>query len=324
MAIVYDVCMTRACTVVYVLHYRMFRDLEKQGVFPARPLPISVTAQGSPSSEQSRTANEHELLLAQVLKLEQEQADEIEHIVNAYEASLQTSLKGTVMDPESKTHLSGGTQGAGQAVSPSQRPPPQADGASASASAFGGGADDATPTPTQATTADGSSPSTPSSQSSGGSGTTGMLGVQLAAMFRASLPPDLSGVSLDSALRSLADMINLCEISMRRIIAFAKRVPGFKRLEQTDQMTLLKGGSIELLVLRGVLSYDVDQGVFHGVLLSPDSFYSIIYSHFEFEPVTWSAIRLAFERTRTGTSQSYDEEYFCLFFFFFLLLSLLL
>lgn len=262
------------------MFYRMFRDLEKQGVFPARPLPMSVTAQGSPSSEQSRTANEHEheLLLAQVLKLEQEQADEIEHIVNAYEASLQTSLKGTVMDPESKTHLSGGTQGASQAVSPSQRPPPRADGVSASANSFGGGADDATPT--QATTADGSPPSTPSSQSSGGSGTTGMLGVQLAAMFRASLPPDLSGVSLDSALRSLADMINLCEISMRRIIAFAKRVPGFKRLEQTDQMTLLKGGSIELLVLRGVLSYDVDQGVFHGVLLTPDSFHSINYSHF--------------------------------------------
>ena len=272
----------------------MYRDIDKQGV-PAKPSPGTgtCTADASPSSDASRRQ--------ELLPLEQEQADQIEVIINAYDASLETSLKGTVMDPESKTQLGASPASASTQSQQSSGadetcavPQQQLAGARASTRAgagtgAGAGADgadssaqgaagrtanepvspDATPTQAMGVgngVEDVSSPSTPASSASGGSGSTGSL---LAALFRASIPPNMSGSSLDSMVRTVTDMINLCEISMRRIIAFAKRVPSFKRLPQTDQMTLLKGGAVELLILRGALSYDLAQGVFHGALAMP-------------------------------------------------------
>ncbi len=66
-------------------------------------------------------------------------------------------------------------------------------------------------------------------------------------------------------MKNLTEMVNLCEISMRRVIAMAKRLGQFRRLSQADQMSLLKGGSIELLVLRGVLSFDREKQTFLGL-----------------------------------------------------------
>lgn len=42
----------------------------------------------------------------------------------------------------------------------------------------------------------------------------------------------------------------------------AKKVKSFKSLTQADQISLLKGGSIELLIIRAVLTYDKDKGHF--------------------------------------------------------------
>ena len=260
-------------TMFYVC--RMFRDIEKQGLPASKP--FAGTTDASPSSDSSRRQ--------ELVPLEQEQADEIELIYNAYEMSLETSLKGTVMDPESKMHLgspaSASTQsqqssGADEMCAvPQQRPPASGAGAGAPDSSAQGAASrtansvaspDATPTQAVGVGAgveDVSAPTTPASSGSGGSGSTGAF---LAAIVRASLPPNLTGGSLDSVIRTVTDMINLCEISMRRIIAFAKRVPAFKRLPQPEQMILLKGGSVELLILRGALAYDLEHGVFHGAL----------------------------------------------------------
>ena len=268
-----------ACTLQCSIVCRVYRDLEKQGLPPSKSFPATTDA--SPTSDSSRQQ--------EPLPLEQEQADEIELIFNAYAVSLETSLKGTVMDPESKMHLSLPASACTQSQQSSGADgmcavPPPAPGApdsssqgtaAASRTANGVAASSASPdaTPTQAAglgsgvgagaDANGSGPSTPASSASGGSGSTGSL---LAAMMRASLPPNLSGGSLDSMIRTVTDMINLCEISMRRIIAFAKRLPAFKRLPQPEQMILLKGGSVELLILRGVIAYDLEHDVFHGAL----------------------------------------------------------
>lgn len=59
-----------------------------------------------------------------------------------------------------------------------------------------------------------------------------------------------------------SDLINLAEVSMRRVIDFAKKIVNFRGLEQQDQIALLKGGSVELLFLRGVISYDISKDRF--------------------------------------------------------------
>lgn len=51
------------------------------------------------------------------------------------------------------------------------------------------------------------------------------------------------------------ELISLAEVSFRRVIDMAKRISVFKALSQPDQIALLKSGSVELLVLRGVITY---------------------------------------------------------------------
>ena len=57
----------------------------------------------------------------------------------------------------------------------------------------------------------------------------------------------------------MMDLVNIAEISVRRVIHMAKTVKSFKALPQADQISLLKGGSIELLILRSVITYDEEK-----------------------------------------------------------------
>ncbi|ELU05476.1 hypothetical protein CAPTEDRAFT_119973, partial [Capitella teleta] len=61
---------------------------------------------------------------------------------------------------------------------------------------------------------------------------------------------------------SMSDLVNIAELSVRRVIAMAKQMKDFKVLSQTDQIALLKGGSIELLILRSVVSFDKEKQQF--------------------------------------------------------------
>lgn len=58
---------------------------------------------------------------------------------------------------------------------------------------------------------------------------------------------------------TFADLVNIAEISVRRVIDMAKKVKAFKSLPQADQISLLKGGSIELLILRSVITFDKEK-----------------------------------------------------------------
>lgn len=58
---------------------------------------------------------------------------------------------------------------------------------------------------------------------------------------------------------TFADLVNIAELSIRRVIAMAKQIRSFKVLPQIDQIHLLKGGSIELLILRSVITFDKER-----------------------------------------------------------------
>ncbi len=58
---------------------------------------------------------------------------------------------------------------------------------------------------------------------------------------------------------NVEDLINIAELSVRRVIDMSKKIKSFKMLPQMDQIQLLKGGSIELLILRSVITFDKDK-----------------------------------------------------------------
>lgn len=60
----------------------------------------------------------------------------------------------------------------------------------------------------------------------------------------------------------LNDLVNVCEVSIRRVIDMAKKIKIFKSLPQITQICLLKGGSIELLIIRSVLAFDKEKAQF--------------------------------------------------------------
>lgn len=79
--------------------------------------------------------------------------------------------------------------------------------------------------------------------------------------YRQSLEiPIESKVPRDNA--NFAALVNIAEVSVRRVVDMAKKLKAFKALSQTDQIGLLKGGSIELLILRSVISFDKDNNYF--------------------------------------------------------------
>ncbi|CAL1529257.1 unnamed protein product [Lymnaea stagnalis] len=58
---------------------------------------------------------------------------------------------------------------------------------------------------------------------------------------------------------SMTELVNIAEISVRRVIDMSKKIKSFKALSQADQISLLKGGSIELLIIRSVITFDSDK-----------------------------------------------------------------
>ena len=80
--------------------------------------------------------------------------------------------------------------------------------------------------------------------------------------FRASLEVTVDKTMPRDAAKEFSDLINIAEIGVRRVIDMAKKVKTFKALPQADQISLLKGGSIELLILRSVINYDKDKNHF--------------------------------------------------------------
>lgn len=80
--------------------------------------------------------------------------------------------------------------------------------------------------------------------------------------YKSSLEVCSENLPPPEAKNSVSDLINVCEISIRRVIDMAKKIKMFKNLPQSTQICLLKGGSIELLIIRSVLSFDKDMAQF--------------------------------------------------------------
>ncbi|KAK2166723.1 hypothetical protein LSH36_36g04031 [Paralvinella palmiformis] len=84
----------------------------------------------------------------------------------------------------------------------------------------------------------------------------------LVAAYQSSLEVTTSKDFPRDMTASVTDLVNIAELSVRRVIDMVKKVKSFKSLPQSDQIALLKGGSIELLILRSVISFDTDKQQF--------------------------------------------------------------
>jgi len=58
---------------------------------------------------------------------------------------------------------------------------------------------------------------------------------------------------------TLISVINLTDLAIKRIIKMAKQIFSFTQLCQEDQVSLLKGGCIELMILRSVINFDLEK-----------------------------------------------------------------
>lgn len=58
---------------------------------------------------------------------------------------------------------------------------------------------------------------------------------------------------------SLIDVINLTAVAIRRLIKMCKRVWGFRTLPQCDQLSLLKQGCTQMMLLRSVINFDPEK-----------------------------------------------------------------
>ncbi|XP_028028170.1 nuclear hormone receptor HR96 [Bombyx mandarina] len=54
----------------------------------------------------------------------------------------------------------------------------------------------------------------------------------------------------------LIRLVNLTAVAIRRLIKIAKKISAFKNMCEEDQVALLKGGCIEMMVLRSTMTYD--------------------------------------------------------------------
>ncbi|KAL5021810.1 hypothetical protein ScPMuIL_000965 [Solemya velum] len=60
---------------------------------------------------------------------------------------------------------------------------------------------------------------------------------------------------------SANELFNMTDIFIRRLIKFAKKIPEFNKLKQEDQIHLLKGGIMEILVLRSAMGFNKQSSV---------------------------------------------------------------
>lgn len=54
----------------------------------------------------------------------------------------------------------------------------------------------------------------------------------------------------------LGELVNMAELSVRKVIDMVKKIQSFKALSQSDQINLLKGGATEFLILKSVIKFD--------------------------------------------------------------------
>lgn len=69
----------------------------------------------------------------------------------------------------------------------------------------------------------------------------------------------------------LLDIINLTAIAIRRLVKMAKKINAFKNMCQEDQVALLKGACMEMLILHSVTTYNPDKDSWalpHGTVIS--------------------------------------------------------
>ncbi|XP_059163808.1 nuclear hormone receptor HR96-like isoform X2 [Physella acuta] len=74
-------------------------------------------------------------------------------------------------------------------------------------------------------------------------------------IFEAAYTPD-QVPKLTEKPKTASQLFNMTDIFIRRLIRFAKHIPEFKSLSQTDQIHLLKGGIMEMFVLRSAMGFD--------------------------------------------------------------------
>uniref|UniRef100_A0A0R3RRS6 Nuclear receptor domain-containing protein n=1 Tax=Elaeophora elaphi TaxID=1147741 RepID=A0A0R3RRS6_9BILA len=67
------------------------------------------------------------------------------------------------------------------------------------------------------------------------------------------------------------DILNIIDITMRRLVKMAKKLPAFNDLSQDGKFALLKGGMVEMLTMRGVTRFDMDQKCWRTPVVSEDS-----------------------------------------------------
>ncbi|GMT33038.1 hypothetical protein PFISCL1PPCAC_24335 [Pristionchus fissidentatus] len=68
-----------------------------------------------------------------------------------------------------------------------------------------------------------------------------------------------SGRQRDSFMKtekSPTDIMNIMDITMRRLVKMAKKLPAFNELSNEGKFALLKGGMVEMLTVRGVTRFD--------------------------------------------------------------------
>ncbi|XP_074597014.1 nuclear hormone receptor HR96-like [Brevipalpus obovatus] len=65
---------------------------------------------------------------------------------------------------------------------------------------------------------------------------------------------------LDDNLVDLSDLVNLTEIAIRRLIRWCKQIQSFQNLCRDDQIALLKGGVVEMLLIKASINFNPDAG----------------------------------------------------------------
>lgn len=69
--------------------------------------------------------------------------------------------------------------------------------------------------------------------------------------------------------RTLLDALRVSGWAMRRMVAMVKQLRSFRELPQSDQVALLRGALVELLILRGAMAFDPINEVWrHAAVLS--------------------------------------------------------
>lgn len=67
--------------------------------------------------------------------------------------------------------------------------------------------------------------------------------------------------SCPKPIRTFEEVLALTDAAIRKIIKQSKRLSRFRNMCEEDQIALLKGGCIEMMLLRAVMSYDPKEDV---------------------------------------------------------------